>query len=64
MRVLRLPSTIGNMPAHIRLNSSTGAGSRAWKLDSRTIMAPCGVGSTAKRPRLSVTGRPPAMVYR
>jgi Sigma-70, region 4/SnoaL-like domain len=64
MRVLRLPSTIGSMLAHIRLTSSTAAGSRAWKLDSQTIIAPCGVGSTAKRPRLSVTGRPPLMVYR
>jgi site-specific DNA recombinase len=66
-RALRLPSTLGSMPAHMRLSSSSLAGSRATKLDSQTIRAPPRsvlLGSTAKRPRLSVTGRPPSMAYR
>jgi hypothetical protein len=42
MRVLRLPSTTGTMPAHSRLTSASAAGSRARKLDSHTIVAPRG----------------------
>jgi RNA polymerase sigma-70 factor, ECF subfamily len=47
---------------HSRLTSASAAGSRARKLDSHTIVVPRGVGSTAKRPWLSATGRPPSMV--
>src|SRR6266498_108520 len=39
-RALRLPSTLGSMPAHMRRSSSSLAGSRAAKLDSQTVRAP------------------------
>ncbi len=45
MTVLRLASTIGSMPAHIRLSSSSAVGSRASKLDSHTIRVPVPAGS-------------------
>ena len=59
MRVLRLPSRVGSMPAHRRLVSASAAGPRAAKLDSQTIRAPRPAGWITKRPRLSDTGGPP-----
>ena len=63
MRVLRLPSTTGSMPAHSQLTSASAAGSRTRRLDSHTIVAPRGVGSTVKRPWLSAVVRPLSMLW-
>jgi hypothetical protein len=48
----------GPQPADFGLE----AGSRAVKLDSQMIWALLPAGSTAKRSRLSATGKPPSMV--